>query len=234
MNVKALREEAGLSQQELSDKTAIPKDRIAKWEQGKGSPKATDSEILKKFFNEYIPHETMVREEEIPLNKKTSDFISQRRAQKNASTPHLAAMVPIKARAGYVNSYDQVDFMDALEKYALPPGVNPQGAIWRYFEVDGESMEPTFSPNDVVLASQVPGDDWQDIRNFYIYVIVTETQILIKRLYRKSKGSWVMISDNEKEHPQKLILVSEIKELWVFRRHINAKAPPPKKFEIKV
>lgn len=57
MDVKEIREKFGLSQQELADKTGIPKDRIAKWEQGKGSPKAQDSEVLKKLFKEYVPRE---------------------------------------------------------------------------------------------------------------------------------------------------------------------------------
>lgn len=58
MNVKILREKAGISQQTLADQTGIPKDRIAKWEQGKGSPKASDFMILDKFFAELLPRET--------------------------------------------------------------------------------------------------------------------------------------------------------------------------------
>lgn len=55
MNVKQLREGHNLSQQELADKTGIPKDRIAKWEQGKGKPKGPDTITLSKFFEELIP-----------------------------------------------------------------------------------------------------------------------------------------------------------------------------------
>lgn len=55
MNVKELREKKGLTQQELSDKTGIPRPRIAKWEQGKGQPKATDVKILEGIFGELIP-----------------------------------------------------------------------------------------------------------------------------------------------------------------------------------
>lgn len=125
-------------------------------------------------------------------------------------------------------------FLETLEKYALPPGIDYRGAAWRYFEIEGESMEPTFMSGDIILASMVPQLDWNEIRNFYIYVILTETDLLIKRLFRKSVKNWVMISDNERSHPQVLLQVEKIKELWVFRRHIDSKAPPPKKFEIKI
>lgn len=50
MNVKELREKHGLSQQELSDKTGIPKGRINGWEQKGTKPKAEDSRILTAFF----------------------------------------------------------------------------------------------------------------------------------------------------------------------------------------
>lgn len=56
MNVRQLRESNGLSLQQLAAGTGIPKDRIAKWEQGKGSPKTEDSKLLDKYFRELVQH----------------------------------------------------------------------------------------------------------------------------------------------------------------------------------
>lgn len=164
----------------------------------------------------------------------SNNYLEKRRAAKNTNTEYLAPLVPAKAQAGYVKSYDQIEFLQTLERFALPPGIDYRGAAWRYFEIEGESMEPTFASGDIVLASMVPPLDWPEIRNFYIYVILTDTDLFIKRVFRKNPKTWVMISDNEKEYPQELMPVERIKELWVFRRHIDPKAPPPKKFEIKV
>lgn len=50
----------------------------------------------------------------------------------------------------------------------------------------------------------------------------------------KNQREWVLISDNENLYPQQLLLSENVKEIWVFRRHIDNKAPPPKKFEIKI
>jgi phage repressor protein C with HTH and peptisase S24 domain len=141
-------------------------------------------------------------------------------------------LVAIKAQAGYIKGYEQVDFMDGLEKYSLPPGINPTGAVWRYFEIDGDSMEPTLSAGDVVLATMVPVEDWNDIKNFSVYIILTADQLLIKRLYRKTATEWVMISDNEEAYPQVLLKVEDVKQLWLFRRHIRSKLAPPKEFKI--
>ncbi len=52
MNIKELRTKINLSQQDLSDKTGIPKGRIAQWEVGKAKPKVEDQETLINFFIE--------------------------------------------------------------------------------------------------------------------------------------------------------------------------------------
>ena len=159
-------------------------------------------------------------------------FRQQLLQEKNEPAPYLVPLVGIKAQAGYVKGFEQVDYMDTLEQYSLPPGVNPIGAVWRYFEVDGDSMEPTFSPGDVVLATMVPHEDWNDIKNFCVYVILTADQLLIKRLFRKSATEWVLISDNEEVAPQVVLKTEDIRQLWFLRRHIRSKVPQPKEFKI--
>jgi phage repressor protein C with HTH and peptisase S24 domain len=160
-----------------------------------------------------------------------SQYLRQRRAQKNTDQPYLVPLVPMKAVAGYVKSYDQIEFLDTLEKYALPPGVSPIGAVWQYFEISGESMEPTFQSGDVVLASQVPFDDWQHIRNFFVYIILTETDLWIKHVYAESREEWILISENETDYKPFVVKVADIRELWVMRRHIKRELKR-KKFDI--
>jgi transcriptional regulator with XRE-family HTH domain len=50
MNIKQLRLKHSLSQQDVADKTGIPRPRIAKWEEGKANPKTEDYKILENFF----------------------------------------------------------------------------------------------------------------------------------------------------------------------------------------
>lgn len=149
---------------------------------------------------------------------------------------YKAPLVPIKAQAGYSHAYTQAMFIDNLEKFALPPGITHHGAVWRYWEIAGDSMEPTFHSRDVILTSQVNRLDWENIRDFYVYVIVTDEKVMVKRVFKKSTSpwQWVLISDNEEEHEQQLLNVEEVREVWVFRRHIVNKAPAPKMFEIKI
>jgi len=190
---------------------------------------------IKKTFKDELEKTTFTTlDEDNVLSEPVESYVVRRRSQKNREELNKAPLVSVKAQAGYVRSYDQTDYVDTLEKYALPPGITYHGAVWRYFEIEGNSMNPTFANGDIVLASQVPQVDWEDIRNFYIYVLITDTRILIKRIFAKSSDEWVLISDNEEEYEQVLFDTSELKELWIFRRHLKRTAPPPKQFEIKI
>lgn len=161
-----------------------------------------------------------------------SDYLKKRRVQKNTSEPYLVPLVPMKAIAGYVKSYDQIEFLDTLERYSLPPGVSPFGAVWQYFEIAGDSMEPAFQSGDVVLTSQVPFDDWAHIRNFYVYIILTEKDLWIKRVYAESREEWILISENETAYKPFIVKVADIRELWVMRRHIKKELKNDKEFDI--
>lgn len=243
--LKEIRAAFNLSQAEFASALGLTREMVNKMESGKcGVSKATKA-LLQQFLqeknsepfpnSEQISHD--VHFEGYPHPEPPPSFqpyVEQRRNQKYEKADSFVPLVGVKAQAGYVKDYEAVDFIDALEKYSLPPGVKPGGAQWSYFEVDGDSMEPTFSPGDVILASMVHAEDWSEIKNFSVYVIHTSDSLLVKRIYRKSDTEWVLLSDNDEAYPQRILSVSDVKELWIFRRHIAAKAPAPKEFSITV
>lgn len=173
---------------------------------------------------------------EVSSNELDSEkYHIKRGKQKNQkSGPIMVPFVPVKAQAGYVKAIDQELYLDNLEKFALPPGVSGHGTIWRYWEIEGESMEPVFRSGDIILTSFVHPMDWENLRNFYSYVIVTADRVLIKRVYCKNPLEWVLISENEDNYPQQLLPVEYIKEVWVYRKTWSTNAAPTKRFEIKV
>lgn len=146
----------------------------------------------------------------------------------------FAPFLPIKAQAGYIHSYDQIQYLGELEKYAIPPGINTRGAEWMFFEIKGDSMEPVLSDGDIILCSMVNQLDWENVRNFYTYVLITDDNICCKRIFVKSPDTWVLISENEDLYPQKLFNVADLRQLWVYRRTFSSKIKPTKKFEIKI
>lgn len=221
--LRSIRESLGLEQDAFAQLLTISREMVSKMENDKKPISSHTALKLKSLLSKgEMSSQTLQEKKSNAVRLETPEI------------PFMVPLMPVKARAGYAHAYNKQVFVDELKKFAIPPGVDHRAANWMYFEVDGDSMEPTFNKKDLVLASQVHMDDWETIRNFYVHIIVTEDKILIKRVFRKSETQWVLISDNEEEHPQELINVADIREVWVFRRHIIAKAPPPKVFEIKV
>jgi phage repressor protein C with HTH and peptisase S24 domain len=238
-NILEIRNLLGLSQTDFAKKLGISREVINKMESGKMKVSKRTSARLQKYLEE---HPVGYNLGDVNILGKSSQAVEKRSRpvsfrqhlleEKNGASVYLVPLIGIKAQAGYVKGFEQTDFMDGLEQYSLPPGVNPIGAVWRYFEIDGDSMEPTLSAGDVVLATMVPHEDWADIKDFCVYVILTGDQLLIKRLYKKSSTEWVLISDNEEVAPQKVLNTEDVRQLWLLRRHIRSKAPVPKEFKI--
>ena len=225
-----------LSQAGFAAKLGLTRELVNKIESEKISISDRTMQRVKRYLEtEPFSHEVKILgKSALNVKKSSQPYFIERRDLKAQPVSYQVSLVAIKAQAGYVKGFEQVDFVNTLDQYALPPGVNPTGAIWRYFEIDGDSMEPSLTSGDVVLATMVPEEDWDDIKNFNVYIILTEDQLLIKRLYRKSELEWVLISDNEEANPQVLMKTDLVKQLWLFRRHIRTKIPQPKEFKIAV
>lgn len=234
-NLMEIRELYGLSQDAFARQLGYSREVINKVEKGRMKPSRWLLEAVQEYVSSHgrgeISHEVNI----FGRPQVTRTPAPDRRVVRQSLAGSEALWVPlvgVKAQAGYIKSYAQVDYLDALEKYSLPPGVNPMGAVWRYFEIDGDSMEPTLSSGDVVLATMVPAEDWCDARDFCVYIVHTDDQLLIKRIYKKSPAEWVLVSDNEELYPQVTLPVEDIRELWLLRRHIRSKAPQPREFRI--
>lgn len=233
--LKELRELAGMTQTEVASALDVTIRQVQRYEKDV-YPKPDKIRVLNSLFN--YDFFSLMNEEYDSIAQPATDtaetFLQKRRRQKDNSNMLSAPLIPAKAQAGYARAVSHEVYMDQFDKYSLPPGIDPHGQSWAYWEIEGDSMEPTFNSGDIILASQVHALDWDNLRNYYVYVIVTHEQILIKRIYCKNQREWVLISDNENLYPQQLLLSENVKEIWVFRRHIDNKAPPPKKFEIKI
>lgn len=219
---------------EFSRMTGIPKDRIYKWKQEGTNPKAEDEATLKAYiYGDAIDYKSPIGET-IAEEPKTPYLLS-RRQQKIQPESSLGGIVyvPIAAQAGYSNRYHDPLYLHNLEKTNLP-GFPYQGERYRVFDVKGDSMEPTYKEGYHLVCERIEQDQWHQIANFYIYVIVLENDILVKRLFKKDPENFVAISDNEEFYPQFLIQVKDVKELWLVKRKIDWEMAPPKKFEVKI
>jgi hypothetical protein len=131
--------------------------------------------------------------------------------------------VPYPAQAGYGKLLDDPFFIQELPSYQLP-GPQFRSGSYRSFEIAGSSMEPTFRPNDIVIAAFIEPRYWeQAIKNNQIYIIVTQQEVVIKRIVNniKSDKKLECISDNEEFEPYQ-ILAADILEVWKVRMKLTS------------
>jgi phage repressor protein C with HTH and peptisase S24 domain len=226
LNVLEIRELYGMSQQEFASRIGYSRELVNKVEKGRMKPSRWLAEAVRQFIS---THPLMQNSQEVKKSDRgtsTFSFLESRRQQKSAATMPTIPLVGIKAQAGYMSGFEHADYIDTLEQYSVPPGVNTAGATWRYFEIDGDSMEPSLHPGDMVLATMVPVEDWNELRKDAVYIIHMTDRLMIKRARIISNTQWELISDNELYPPQK-ISVEDVKQLWLLRRHIRSKVPLP-------
>ena len=136
-------------------------------------------------------------------------------------------LVPQKLSAGYLQGYDDPNFISKLPSYRMP-GLN--NGIFRMFEIEGNSMFPTFPNKSYVVCQFV--ENWiTGIKDNRVYAIISNEMQdgLIKRCINKIKkyNNLVCKSDNRRNYPNQNINPDSIKEIWEFKLHLNADVPDP-------
>ncbi len=95
MYKKVHRLKLDLTQEELATATGIPRARIAKWELGKGNPKAEDSLILSKFFKKNGIDIYADDDDDIFIATKPAQILVQGRKNKGFSQIELAKKINV-------------------------------------------------------------------------------------------------------------------------------------------
>ncbi len=121
-------------------------------------------------------------------------------------------MVPVKAQAGYTNSYGDQEFIAALPKFKLP--FLPKNKTYRSFQIKGDSMLPV-KEGSWVTCSFV--ENWTKLKDGKACIVVTKDEgIVFKLIYnRLSTGAFLLVSSNREYSPYELP-VSQILEIWQF------------------
>jgi phage repressor protein C with HTH and peptisase S24 domain len=153
----------------------------------------------------------------------------------DASGNKQAPWINYKAAANYLAGYQSQERYEEVEMFSLPPEIMPGKQPYTAFTVTGESMEPTFFAEDIVLCQQIPQTQWLDLRNEILAVVVSRTHgIQLKRItVRKELRLLRCRSDNPRSIPFDISLndeedsQSDVLELWSFEWLLTKRNDPP-------
>ncbi len=133
----------------------------------------------------------------------------------------VISIVSKKAEAGYILARDGEDGMEELETIRIP---GYRGKTVRAFEVAGDSMQPTISQGDLVIASFTERLDL--IQPKHVYVVVTHDRLMVKRLRGpvKKNEPIELISDN-RFYDSFFLPQKDLKELWQVNALLTGSIP---------
>ena len=130
--------------------------------------------------------------------------------------------VPVKAKAGYLNGYQDPEFVTSLPSFHLPVVKNDRKH--RLFPVTGDSMLP-FPENAFMIGEYV--DDWANIKDGEKCLIISlEQGFVLKEVYNSLKKDKTLLlkSTNTLYKPYEMN-VENILEIWRFAGYIDLKWP---------
>lgn len=130
--------------------------------------------------------------------------------------------VPVAAQAGYTDNLDDPEYFRELPAYSLPYDSFRSGS-YRSFDVAGSSMEPTLQHGDKIVCSFIEPQYWQHaVKDGQMYVVVTQTDVLVKRLINHIRSSKEidLVSDNT-QYAITSLPVEDVRELWWVRLKIS-------------
>ncbi|WP_417371632.1 XRE family transcriptional regulator [Gelidibacter japonicus] len=218
-NIRHLRKLKGLTQETLAENLKVSRSRIGSYEEGRSAPTIEFLIQLSDFFR--LPIDILLRND---LTKsKDASFIEIGKQRVlfpitvDADNDDLIEIVPAKASAGYLNGYDDPEYIEQLQKIKLP--FLPTGKH-RAFPIKGDSMLP-MKDGAFVIGKFI--EDRSDIKTGKTYVLVTLNDGMVyKRVMNNIdfNGSLLLMSDN-KTYNDYSVPIDEVLEIWEFTCSIN-------------
>lgn len=225
-NIKFLRKRRRKSQADLAEQLEITRTTLAGYEKSVQPP----FKVLVKFAEYFnVSIDALIRYNlqelsEFQLSQIEDGFDIDVTGKKlrlltisvNQDGEENIEMVPLKAQAGYTNSYGDLDFIESLPKFSLP--FLPKDKTYRTFQIEGDSMLP-IPEGSWVTASYI--QNWETIKDGTPCIIVTqEDGIVFKVVYKQleKNQSLLLVSTNRNYKPYEL-QIGKVVEIWKFETY---------------
>ncbi len=215
-NLKYLRQEKNISQQELAETLKIPRTTLGDYERAKTEPNIVTIIKLSQFFKVDLDN---FLKQDLTKNKlriENTKAFKVLAISVDGNNRENIELVKTKATAGYLNSFSDPEYIGGLPKLYIP---GLEHGTFRAFQINGNSMLPLES-DSIVICSYV--EELKHVKDDATYVVVSQNEgVVYKRLKNNKKEKELqLISDNAAFLPY-TISYSEVQELWKFHAYIS-------------
>lgn len=234
-NIKLLRKRKGRTQNDVAQALGIKRTTVNAIENTISQPTVAHLQSFSKYFG--IAIDTLVNVDLQQLSESQFTdlqngfdvFIRGTNLRVVATTVDPGnndniEFVNEKAKAGYVTSFADPEYIGSLPVFQLP--FLSKEKKYRAFTISGDSMLP-IPEGSVVIGEFV--QNFYDIKNGEGYIVVTRDEGIVFKIvenYISAKRSLVLASLNPAFQPYELP-VTELKEAWRFVCYLNTRMPEP-------
>ena len=196
IDVRAIREKVGISQEEFAKLLGVSSRTVQNWERGKTIPDSK-REMLRKIANDKAA---------TPL-KPQSYFGGDDGAV--VSLP----LIPLDAVAGLPTDDNDGVLFDNCERYTIPE-FSAKGAQY-LIRVSGTSMLPKYNNGDILACRRI--DEITFFQWGKVYVMDTRQGALVKKLFpdKSNPDNVLCVSENKSDFPPFSLPKEEIRSLSI-------------------
>lgn len=211
-NIRFLRAGRKLSQQNVADELSISRVRYSKYENGISEPPIDLLVKMSKYFHVSIDLLVSVDIRKYPIDEMLK--LPDNRIVLPVAVDHLGndtiEIIPQKASMGYLEGYSDVEYIESLQRIALPFLTNGK---YRAFPADGDSMPP-FRNGSYIVGKYVEGID--ELKPGKTYVFVTLNDGITYKRFKERKNNVICVSADNSFYEPYDIPFSEIVEIWQY------------------
>ncbi len=232
-NLKSLRKENGLTQDQLASMLGIKRSLVGAYEEGRAEPPVQNLKNISKVFgvsvDDFIGKKVKSKKGINPLTGQIQDSDVDFQGTKlkvlaitvDKEEQEFIDFIPQKAAAGYTNGYSDPEFLKELPKFHLP---NLPTGTYRAFEVSGDSMLPV-NPGSILIGKYIP--ELSEIKDGERMVLLTKSEgVVFKRVKRHSNKALKLISDNPEYDPY-ILNFDDVLEYWKVVLFVSGEWPGP-------
>ena len=233
-NIRLLRERNKISQETLSLKLDLSRNKLQALESGKTvNPTVADLVKFSDYFKvsiDILLKTDLAKVPELRLKEyetRSNGDLSGKELRVIVTTVNVNGKqniehVPIKAKAGYLTGYGDPQFISTLPVYSLPNLAKDRK--YRSFPSEGDSMYP-FPEGAIVIGEYV--DDWLSIKDDTNCIVVTKEEgITFKKVKnRLEKDRILQLYPLNPLYQAFEVTAGDIREIWEYKCHISDKMP---------
>lgn len=222
-NLKFLRTRAGWTQKELAEKIGLKQPVIGAYEEERAMPPLNCLLDISDIFKVSI--DALSRKDLSKLPEKEWKSFSGKEVLAitvDKDDNENIELVSQKASAGYLNGYQDAEYIIDLPKIGLP--VLPRNVTYRAFEIKGDSMLPI--PSGAIVFGEYV-ENLSSIKNGKLYIVVSQQEgIVFKRVFNfaDTKNNLLMVSDNRLYEPY-TIRAEDVLEIWAVKAYFATQFP---------